>query len=199
MPNSYWPDGFRIESNSRFASLQEGRNIFRIIGTPLIGFTANVETPDGDKKKFSRNFSDFVGDKIVGKFSKSAVPFILFPVWDYQVNAVKLLEIKQKTIADGLQAKINDEKWGDPTRYDICITKEKGARTTYSVTPYPPEPLKQEIQDQIGGMVFDLEALFTGGDVFRSGPVQTPDASAEQNQKIKDALGDDVTIEDVPF
>jgi len=93
--------------------------------------------------------------------------FWAIAIWDYEAQQVKLFEITQATIQEGIRGLCKDPDWGNPNGYDIKITRSvSGKQTKYVVSPgkefvTPPEALAA-----LAASPINLEALLTGGDPF---------------------------------
>ena len=89
------------------------------------------------------------------------------------VNSVQVWEITQASIRAALSKLGQDEDWGDPTKYDIKLTRENGKNDLpqYSVGTSLPKPLPDvAVQEwdalcEFGG--FDINRLLDGGDPFK--------------------------------
>lgn len=93
--------------------------------------------------------------------------FIAGVVWDYEANDFKILEITQKTLMEILFKYVKDADYGDPTNYDIKISKTgEGKNTEYSLIVAPPKPLTKEIAKAYEELNCNLRALFDGEDPF---------------------------------
>jgi len=93
-------------------------------------------------------------------------------VYDYSANDFKILQITQKTLMDQLFKFISDEDYGDPTGYDIKISKTgEGKKTEYSLVAAPPKAIKSDIQQRFDDLRCDLNRLFDGEDPFAEASV----------------------------
>jgi hypothetical protein len=87
--------------------------------------------------------------------------FRAFVVWDYEDNKIKVCEITQKGIQDSIYNLYKDEDWGDPTDYDLKITKEgEGMDTKYAVVASPKKELTDDMKKAYKDASIYLEALF---------------------------------------
>jgi hypothetical protein len=65
------------------------------------------------------------------------------------------------TVQKQIKAMVDDEEYGDPTKYDLKITKTGEKLTTkYSVLPMKERPLTDEEKALIAGCTLDLEAMY---------------------------------------
>jgi len=93
--------------------------------------------------------------------------FIAGVVYDYSSNDFKVLQITQKTLMDSLFTFMKDEEYGDPTSYDVKISKTgEGKKTEYSLVAAPPKAVKADIQARYDELDCDVSRLFDGGDPF---------------------------------
>ncbi|MCR4343091.1 MAG: hypothetical protein NUV40_04350, partial [Patescibacteria group bacterium] len=94
--------------------------------------------------------------------------FWAFVIWNYQDEAIQILEITQKGLREGIQALIRNKAWGNPVNtYDLVVNKKgTGLTTKYTVQPNPKEPTDKAIAEAYKNTPVNLEALFTGQDPF---------------------------------
>lgn len=93
--------------------------------------------------------------------------FLSGVVWDYANEDFKILQVTQKTLMEQLFKFIKDEDYGDPTGYDIKISRTgEGKSTEYSLVAAPPKPPTKEIQAAYAALTCNLNALFDGDDPF---------------------------------
>jgi len=162
--DSFFPEGYEVPTaESGYMKLQLGDNKFRILDKPIMG--SEWWVTDGDSRKPVRKR---IGEKIqVGEVEGDIKHFWAFPVWNYGVSRIQILEITQKSIQTEMNKLINNPKWGSPMNYDFNIGRTgEGMETRYSVQPEPPETLPKEIVDMYKNTSIHLEALYEGGDPF---------------------------------
>ena len=93
--------------------------------------------------------------------------FIAGVVYDYSADDFRILQITQKTLMDQLFKFISDEDYGDPTGYDIKISKSgEGKKTEYSLVAAPPKAVKAELRERFTNFKCDLPRIFDGEDPF---------------------------------
>jgi len=110
--------------------------------------------------------------------------FWAFPVWDYEVNEVRVWEVTQAGLKDALRALTANPEWGSPLGYDLTATREgKGFDTKYALAPSPKSAVPVEAAQAWNDAVaagFDLERLFSGGDPFSAPAAAAGDAPAQE-------------------
>lgn len=93
--------------------------------------------------------------------------FIAIKVYDYAAEDFKILQMTQKTLMDQLFKYVKDEDYGDPTGYDVKLSKTgEGKKTEYTLIASPPKPVTKEIQAAYAAWYCNLPALFDGDDPF---------------------------------
>lgn len=108
--------------------------------------------------------------------AESTRHFWAFIVWNYKTNSIQIMEITQKGIQKSITALSKDEDWGEPTEYDITITKSgQMLETEYSVMPNKPKVLTDEQKKVFSSKKIRLEALYEGADPFETERVNPDD------------------------
>ena len=168
LENSWSKDEYKVPSSEgKYSRLQEGENRFRILSEPLTGW---LLWEDKKPTRFPIDKKPLCVDK------DNPVKHIWdLIVWSYDQEAIQILELHQATVKKRLLELANDEDWGDPTGYDIKISKTgAGKETKYSVTAVPHKKVAPEILDALNKTPINLAALFDGGDPFEAtGAVQS--------------------------
>ena len=122
--SDFLPSNYKVpvSQNGGYMKLQTGKNKFRILTSPVIGYEYWKEIEDGRKPvrvrmdvKVSPNE---LGEDGVLKH------FWAMVVWNYSVGEIQILEITQKNIQKAIKELASDEEWGSPLEYDLTITKE---------------------------------------------------------------------------
>ena len=147
-------------SEGNYMKLKKGVNKFRVLSSAIVGYEywtkdkkpvrqkeAWEEVPDDAKRNENGSFQKF---------------FWAFIVWNYEAKKVQILEITQKTVQEGIEALVEDESWGHPSKYDIVVTGTgDDLERRYTVTPKPHSPAPEADISQI-----NLKALYEGADPF---------------------------------
>ena len=164
-----------IPNTSKYMQFEEGDNRFRILGSfkdkTAIQGIEYWKTIDGKRQpiRIHRDESVPVGELELNKFGEPDVPkfFWAFPVWNYDVKQIQILEITQKSILRAIKKVIDNPKWGSPMDYDFIVTRiEEKGKTTYTVTNDPKEDLDKAILKVYKVLNLNMDALFSGGDPF---------------------------------
>lgn len=167
MTNDFLPQEYEIpQSGGNFMKLQDGENKIRILSKPIVGW---LDWKDKQPYRFTmKNRPEKPLDKNPIKH------FWAFIVWNYNAQAIQILEITQQTIQTAIANLSKDEEWGAPFEYDIKINKKgKDLQTEYSVTPSPKKPVPDEIQKAALDKPCYLDALFAGSDPWTVTDKQT--------------------------
>lgn len=198
LPNEYEPP----TSGGGFTKLEAGDNKFRILSSPLMIW---LIWADGKptRIKFDRDNKPAkgAGQKDSVKHAWGLV------VWNYQTEAIEVLELDKQAIIAALYKHAADNDWGHPKYYDIVISKTgSGMDTDYTFIAKPKTPPAQAIVDAFIDNPIDLaQLLVDGGNVFLSNSgaaASTKPAAAEvkvvtvENWVTGDEAPDGYKIED---
>lgn len=136
--DDFLPKDYEVPSTSRYMKLEEGDNMFRILGSAITG-TEYWKTVAEARKPIRLKPGEVVP---VGELEENPktgeieMPkhFWAFPVFNYGDKMVQILEITQKTIQKAIKGLIDNPKWGDPKGYDITVGRSlENGKTTYTV------------------------------------------------------------------
>lgn len=157
---SFLPEDYK-EPQGNYLKFQDGKNKLRVLSSAITGW----EYWNKENKPI-RSKTPFQGIPADAKVEngKPIKPrhFWAFVVYNYDAGAVQIAQITQKGIQDDLRALIEDDTWGDPTAYDLTITKSgSGFDTKYTVMPSPKSEAPSEDISYI-----NLKALYDGMDPF---------------------------------
>lgn len=159
---SWFPEGYEApKEKSAFMKFEDGENCFRIVSPLVTGYEYWTEEnrPVRSRTAFKEIPADIRKDD-EGK-PTSIKFFWYFLVYNYAEKQVQALEVTQKGIQNGISALVENPKWGNPSGYDITVTKSgKSLETRYSVVPNPHSEITPEIQKEIETTDIKLEAIF---------------------------------------
>lgn len=150
--------------SSDYMKFSEGDNRFRILSDEaVIGWEGWKTNKPFRRKGIEKNIEDHEvdTDSTYGKAKPKINHFWAFLVWDYADKQIKILSLTQKMVMKSLEGLANDPDWGNPTEYDINVKREeKGGRTSYSVTSYPPKKVTAEVSKALEASTINLDDLF---------------------------------------
>ena len=127
LPDTYEPP----KSTSGYMKLQDGKNKFRILSSPILGW--EYWTQKDDKKMPVRlaytednyRVAQREAQKNIDEKDKKAKHFWAMVVWNYNTKAVEILELVQNSMQKKIREISSDSDWGNPVnRYDFVLTKE---------------------------------------------------------------------------
>jgi hypothetical protein len=108
-------------------------------------------------------------------------------VYNYEDQAIQVLEVKQQTIMRAIEGLLKSRKWGNPQGYDLIIKKVKtGSRDVdveYNVIPEPLTPVDEGIAELAKNVPVRLEALYVGQDPFASREEDSEETSPENGKR----------------
>lgn len=98
--------------------------------------------------------------------------FIAGVGWNYSAKEIQVALFTQATVLGKLESLENNEDWGDPTKYDLKLSRELKANGfyEYSVDPCPHKPVPPEAASawkDLSDKWTGLSALLSGGDPFK--------------------------------
>ena len=134
-----------------YVKLEPGENRFRVLEVPTTGYIV------WENKKPTR----YKDRSDVPAGAEDVKHFWFVPVW--MNDAVKFLEMAQKTVIKELAFFDTNEDWGDLFDYDVIVHREgEGMETQYRTAPVPKKPLPKAAKDAWATMKDDYkpEELF---------------------------------------
>jgi hypothetical protein len=190
MDNGFLPEGYKVPVNSNYMKFAEGENTFRVLSPAVVGYEYwnSKNEPVRSLKGFNGLPEDirYEEDKKTGESKPSRIKhFWAFAVWNVDAGKVQLLQISQQGVMDAIKALVDNKKWGNPTGYDITVTRSgSGFDTEYQTMPNPHSPVPVEAAEAYKSMPINLQALFNGGDPFArtDGTAPAADDAADDEQ-----------------
>ena len=161
--NDAWlPEGYTTPvERSAFMKFQDGENNMRILSPLTTGY--EYWTEDNKPVRSKEQFKDVPADirkDDEGKPTKVKF-FWYFLVYNFADKQVQALEVTQSSIQKAITALVENEKWGNPSSYDITVTKTgKGLETRYAVVPNPHSEITPEIQSELDSTDIVLDEIF---------------------------------------
>lgn len=171
----FLPKNYQIPSTSNYMKLEKGANKLRVMGSAIVGYEWWEEAADGSRKPLrSRTFQEAVKNG-----QEPIKHFWVFPVWNYKVERIQILELTQKSIQQVLNEYVSNDDWGSPLGYDITITRSgEGLETTYTVIASPHKEAPEAATKAMKETSINLNALFEGKDPFETKDLATDVAEA---------------------
>lgn len=156
--NDFLPQDYEAPAGSaNYMKMKDGENKVRILSKPIIGW---LDWKDKKPFRFRMNAKP---EKPMG--DKPIKHFWAFLVWNYEAEAVQILELTQASIQKAIQDYSKNDEWGAPFFYDIkIIRKGKDLDTEYSIMPSPKKDLSDDIKKAALEKPAYLDALFEGAD-----------------------------------
>lgn len=177
-------------SGGNYMKFKQDENPFRILGSAITGF--EYWNTDNKPVRSPEPITEIPHDIKKDKDGKPTPikHFWAFPVWNYNDEAVQILEITQKSVMKDLKAYIDNKKWGDPKGYDFVVTRTgEGMDTEYSVISEPKSELDEKVKKAYEAKSINLKALYTGADPFAGG----------NPKELDETYPESIDPESVPF
>ena len=162
----FLPTSYKIPDNSGYLKLKDGDNTFRVLSSAIIGweFWNNENKPVRSRTPFKTTPNIKLNPN--GQPTK-VKHFWSFCVYNYNSEAIQILEITQSTIQSAIKAIVDNKKWGDPKTFDLTITRiGNGIETEYSTMPNPKSEIDPAIIEDFKSRNINLEALYDGANPF---------------------------------
>jgi len=166
--NNFFPsEDYKLPISSNYMKFQEGENNFRILSSAIIGweYWNNQNKPIRSEDRPEEMPEDIKQEK---DGSYRINHFWIFAVYNYEAKKIQILELTQKGIMKTIQGLVKNQKWGNPSGYDITVTRSgSGFDTEYSCVPNPHSEIDTAIIMQYEKMNINLDALYDGEDPFK--------------------------------
>ena len=165
MSKQFLPDDYETPATqSNYMKFKQGENRFRILGEPIFGWIG-WKTNGEERRPFRFHREE---KPVTTDFDKQRVNFFwAIIVWNYNEEAIQILDITQFSIQKAIEALARNAKWGPPYDYDITVTRKgESLQTEYAVMPDPKTPVAKEIMEALIQKPINLNALYDGEDPF---------------------------------
>lgn len=141
----------------------EGEKRLRFFGAGITGWEA--WTTDNKPVRWELKPEEFPANIRRDDGNVTCKRFLAGCVYDYEDSSFKMLSITQRTLMDQLFRFMKDSDYGDPSGYDIKISKTgEGLKTVYTLVAAPPKPVTKEIATAYESVHCNPHALFDGDD-----------------------------------
>ena len=181
---------YKMPVTSNYMKFKDGDNTFRVLSSAIVGYEYFNKENKPIRSRFE--FDETPNIKDGGEVKH----FWAFAVWNYADERIQVLELTQKGIMGYMQSLINNKKWGNPTGYDITVTKKgTGLTTEYSEMAEPHSVIESKIATAWSKCKIDLSELYRGGDPFKP---------TEREEEVPAPVtggynGEVENVEDIPF
>jgi len=157
-----------------YMKFEQGENKFRVLSDAITGY----EYWNNDNKPVrSKDYPDNLVDPKKGNIIKN---FWAMIVYNYQNEAVEILQITQRGIQESMLNYLHDEDFGEPENYDVVIKRKgEGLETRYDVIAKPPKAVDSKILEAYKDIKIDLTKLYDGENPFEGD--SDNEVSADEN------------------
>lgn len=163
------PSDFEPQSlASNFLKLTPGKHRIRVLSGAVAGYEWWEDTPEGGRKP-KRIPLD--GRPPV-EYAETVRKFLAFPIYNYELSKIQVMEITQASIQKELKALEKDPDWANLVDFDLEIERTGNDKNTtrYRITPKPKSEMSKEVQKAAEAGLPVLDALFKGQDPFSYNP-----------------------------
>jgi hypothetical protein len=166
MNTGFFPNGYTLPSsnNARYMKFKQGENRFRFLSKPIVAWEDWVNNKPYRYRECDKP----------PRPSNPAFPLkycFIAIVWNDKSEQIEILNINQRTIQSAIYSLWSDRDWGDPSEYDIKVTRTGELKNTdYHVSPAPKQPVLPSIIAMFHESPIYLDALYDGGDPFAKQP-----------------------------
>lgn len=186
--SDFLKEDYKVPTDSKYLNkFPQGETNFRVLSSAVTGYeywrmNGEKAEPVRAKEMWKKFPTDIKPDK---DGAKKVLHFWSFVVWSYEESAIKIMNIKQKTIMNAIKDLVDNKNWGDPKEYEITITKSgEGFDTKYSVMPNPKSELPESISQEYKENPVNLEALFLGTDPFEPSEQEKTQEQIEEDEEV---------------
>lgn len=192
-----------------FMKLTEGDNRFRVLEKPIQGIEIWVHTEDGKKKPTRLRDNDPIideGNFVIDQNSRPQIKdFLAMPVYNYNLKAIQILTITQKSILSALNGYRNS-KWGELTGYPVVISRTGTTldNTEYSVVLDKADDIEEaewkKIQQRYADMGVDMNDLYSSdAQPYGGFPLSSNKNVAKKQEQALGEDSDDINLNDIPI
>lgn len=146
--SDFLPEGYSVpEAQGGYTKFQKGENRFRVLGPAILGYEYWVTDKEGKRKPKRVRMNDQIDQ---GDIEDTVKHFWAFPVYNFDTKEIQIMNVTQKGIMKAIKALAQNPKWGNPTKYNLVITKEgDGLETTYQVQPEPKDDAEEALLNNV--------------------------------------------------
>jgi len=183
LPEDYEKNEKLNETSNRYMRFEQGENKFRVLGSAITGWEWWVTTKEGGRTPKRVKINEKIDVSSIEE-PESIKRFWAFPVWNYKIGKVQILEITQKGIQSIIRGLTSSEDWGSPLNYDLSVIRTgESLDTKYEVIPSPPRDVDDKILKEFKLTHINLNALYDGDDPFKN----------EDEEAEAESIADDIS------
>lgn len=199
MTNFFDDNNYKMPSTANYMKFLEGENTFRVLSSAITGY--EYWTTENNPVRSKVPFDETPNIKMVKNDGNQMVEsrvnhFWAFCVWNYKDERIQILELTQKGIMEYVKSLVDNKRWGNPTGYDITVTRKgSGFETAYTCVANPHSVMEDHIADAWSKSKIDLTELFRNGDPFK--PAHVEEKKEIELPPVYVATGEASNIEEV--
>jgi hypothetical protein len=192
----FTPVNYDKVAAGNYMKFKEGTNKIRFMSEPITGYMYWV---DKDGVVVGRNDLAGEGGKPVRAETYEGFgieeyanmkPFAAAIVWNYDLEKLQIVEIKQASVMKSLEALALSKSWGDITSYDVLVIKTKtgpeAKNVEYGVMPEPKGETPKEALEAYEKANINLKALYEGEDPFAGKGEAVENVDLDFDEVMKD-------------
>ncbi len=170
--NDFFWEGYELPSTqSKYSKIEKDKELrIRMLWKPLIWWEYFSQIDDKRKPIRSKEKPSKLVNPAINKFSgqpERAMEFWAFKVYNVNSKQIEIFQTTKNTIKESIMNLFMDIDYGDPTWYDLKISKKwEGTDTTYAVIPWKLESISEEIQELNENTFVNLDHLLEWADPF---------------------------------
>jgi len=185
---SYLPDNYQQpkQGSGDYLIIKEPQECkVRLLTKPTILYEAWTNDNKPVRKTTGENWE-------LGDFKDTPRECWAFIVWNYEEKKFQVFSTTKRGFINDIYRFVQDEDWGEPTRYDIKLIRKGRTMedTEYSITPLPHKDLDAEIQKDFDSLTYDLDVLVDGGHPLQADKKKVEPRTEEIVSEPKDQTSD---------
>lgn len=149
------------KTTSSYFDFDDGDNLIRIVSGFGKGYKFGFDHQELNKELKYPFYAPDAPE--VEKYGSKLQKTFFMVIWNYQAEELQICKIHQKTILKQIKKYMDNKLYGDPTNYDLIISKSSTGKTEYSVTANPPSELDSKIKEVLENTEIVLENIFIDG------------------------------------
>lgn len=150
-----------------FYKLESGKNMFRIVSDFAWGFRYNYDSRE-EGMTLNNPFYK-INDPLVEKNRDKLVLTCAMVIYDYAGSEFKIFMVTQKNILNAIREYTDNPNYGDPTAYDLIISRTGDKKETrYQVIANPPKEFDPELKKKFAEISVNINNVYEGRPVIET-------------------------------